>query len=114
MVHRGRLVAERYAPRVAPAAPLLGWSVTKTVTNALVGTLVREGRLALAAPAGVPAWQAPGDPRRAITLDHLLRMSSGLAWSEAYGLQGLLRPGTVRMLFGEGRHDMAAYAATMR
>jgi CubicO group peptidase (beta-lactamase class C family) len=58
------------------------YSMAKSFTSALVGILVRDGQLEVDAPAAVPAWSAEGDPRRAITLDDLLRMSSGLAWDE--------------------------------
>ncbi len=85
IVHAGRLVAERYAPGYGPATPMLSWSMAKSVTAALVGLAVAEGRLALGEPAPVPEWQASDDPRRAITLDQLLRMSSGLAFDETYG-----------------------------
>jgi CubicO group peptidase (beta-lactamase class C family) len=81
----GRLVAERYAPGYGPDTPMLSWSMAKSVLAALVGVMVADGRLALEEPAPVPEWQAPGDPRHAITLDQLLRMSSGLAFDETYG-----------------------------
>lgn len=101
----GRLVAERYAPGVDSEAPLLSWSMAKSVTMALVGALVADGRLDLHAPAPVPEWQAPGDPRGAITLDHLLRQSSGLAFDETYGATN----DASRMLFSE--RDTGAFAA---
>src|SRR5690606_701084 len=79
--HDGRLLIERYAEGFDAGTPLPGWSMAKSVTNALVGILVGRGELELDAPAPVPEWQQRGDdPRAAITLDHLLRMSSGLAW----------------------------------
>jgi CubicO group peptidase (beta-lactamase class C family) len=101
----GRLVAERYAPGVDPEAPLVSWSMAKSVTMALVGALVLDGRLALHAPAPVREWQVPGDPRRAITLDQLLRQSSGLAFDESYGAVNDVS----RMLFTE--RDTGAFAA---
>lgn len=83
---QGRLVAERYAPGIERDTPLPGWSMAKSVTNALVGLLVREGQLDVAAPAPIEAWHEQGDdPRAAITLDHLMRMSSGLEFAERYG-----------------------------
>lgn len=85
VAHRGRLVAERYAPGIEATTPLLSWSAAKSVTAALVGVAAREGRLDPMAPAPVPEWQSPGDPRGAITIDQLLRMSSGLAFDEHYG-----------------------------
>ena len=63
--------------------PLLGWSMAKTVTNALVGILVKDGRLSLERPVAIPEWQTDGDPRRPITLDQLMHMSSGLRFNES-------------------------------
>lgn len=84
VVKDGWVVAERYAPGIGPSTPLSGWSMTKSVTHALVGIAVADGMLALDRPVPVPEWSAPDDPRRSITLDQLLRMSSGLAFSESY------------------------------
>ena len=75
--HRGRLVAERYAPGIGPQTPLPGWSMAKSFTATLAGMLVHEGLLDLEATGLFPAWRAP-DPRAAITPDHLLRMVSGI------------------------------------
>ncbi len=83
IVHDGRIVAERYAPGVGIDTPQHGWSMTKSVTNALLGVLVRQGRIAMDAPAPVAAWAAPGDPRHAITPDNLLRMASGLEFGQS-------------------------------
>jgi CubicO group peptidase (beta-lactamase class C family) len=82
VVHDGRVVAERYAPGYGLDTPMLSWSVNKSVVNALVGILVRQGRLAVGAPAPVPAWRDPSDPRHAITIEQLMRMTSGLALDE--------------------------------
>lgn len=85
VVQGDRLIAERYAPGFDAHTPLLGWSMSKSVTSALVGVLVKEGKLDLHAPAPVAEWQEAGDARQAITLDRLLRMSSGLEFNEDYG-----------------------------
>jgi CubicO group peptidase (beta-lactamase class C family) len=74
----GQVLAEAYAPGYGVDAPVLGFSMSKSVTNALVGILVRQGRLALEQPAPIAAWNAPDDPRRAITIEQLLRQTSGL------------------------------------
>jgi CubicO group peptidase (beta-lactamase class C family) len=84
VLHDGRLVAERYAPGFGPETPLPGWSMAKSVLNALLGVAVQEGRLALGAPVPLAAWSGAGDPRGAITLRDLLQMQSGLAFSENY------------------------------
>ena len=83
VVHDGRIIAERYAPGYAVDTRILSWSAAKSVTSALIGVLVREGRLAVDQPAPVPAWRQPGDPRGAITIGNLLRMNDGLDFSEA-------------------------------
>jgi CubicO group peptidase (beta-lactamase class C family) len=104
----GRIVAERYAPGIGPDTPLLAYSVSKSVINALVGILVRQGKLDVYAPAPVAAWSSPGDPRHEITLDQLLRMTSGLNLQESdSGFDPVSR-----MLFIE--RDMAGYAEKAR
>ncbi|MGD8700845.1 MAG: serine hydrolase [Desulfosarcina sp.] len=105
IVYEGQLIAERYAPGFDPDMPMLGWSMSKGVTNALVGVLVGQGRLAVEEPAPVPEWRAHEDARNQITLDQLLRMSSGLAFDEIY------RPmaDVTKMLYRS--HDFAAFAA---
>ena len=106
VVYDGHIVAERYAAGFTKDTPLLGWSMTKSVTNALVGILVGQGKLSVDEPAPVPEWSSPGDPRGAITLDQMLRMSSGLEFGEVY--EDPLSDVCV-MLFGT--RDAAAYAA---
>lgn len=85
VLHRGELVAERYAAGYGPTTPMLSWSMAKSVLAAVVGVLVGDGRVQLDAAAPVPEWRNPGDPRGAITLDQLLRQSSGLSFDETYG-----------------------------
>ena len=74
VVEDGRIVAERYAPGYLENTRLISWSMAKTVTAAMIGMLVADGRLRLDQPAPVPAWQRPGDPRGEITLRQLLQM----------------------------------------
>jgi CubicO group peptidase (beta-lactamase class C family) len=83
IVHDGRVIAERYAPGYGVGTPLIGWSMTKSVTNALLGILVRQGKLSMDAPAPIAAWSNPQDPRHAITPDNLLRMNSGIAFGQS-------------------------------
>lgn len=109
VVHDGRIVAERYAAPFDAGTRQLGWSMTKTVINALTGILVKDGALRVEAPAPVADWQSPNDPRHAITLGHLLRMSSGLEFAEVYSVGA--DSDVVQMLFGEGSDDMGAFAA---
>jgi CubicO group peptidase (beta-lactamase class C family) len=106
VVYDGELIAEHYALGFHRDMPLLGWSMAKSLTNAIVGILVQKGKLKLSDPAPVPEWRHEGDPRRHITLDQLMRMSSGLRFGEAYEpLQDV-----TNMLYGSA--DYAAYAAS--
>lgn len=119
VVHRGRIVAERYQGAlehfdrpptpVTAETPLLSWSMAKSVLHAGVGLLVGAGRLDLDAPAPVPEWADPGDPRHAITLRQLLAMRDGLDFAEEY-VEGNVSD-TIEMLFGDGQSDMAHFAA---
>jgi CubicO group peptidase (beta-lactamase class C family) len=108
----GRVIAERYADGIGIDTPLLGFSATKSVMSALAGILVRKGALKLHEPVPIAAWQGPDDPRRAITLDHLLRHTAGLALGSSLqaSLASALEP-VNRMKFMES--DMAAYAESM-
>jgi len=103
VVSNGRIVGERYGEGFSADTPLLGWSMTKTVTAAIIGTLVRDGRLALDQDDLFELWST--DDRSAITIANLLAMSSGLAFNEDYGDV----TDVTRMLYLEP--DMAGFAA---
>lgn len=109
IVYDRQLIAERYAPGFTKNTPLIGWSMTKSVANALVGILVAQGKLSVQKPAPVPEWSKPNDPRGAITLDQLLRMSSGLRFVEEYEENPKSDVDTMLFL----KPDMAAFAASM-
>lgn len=109
----GRLVAERYAPGYNADTRLISWSMGKSVTATLLGLMIADGRLSLDEPAPVPEWQTPGDPRANITLRHLLYMSSGLDHSEfpdPGSAMEIFEADTPRMLFLDGRENVARYA----
>ncbi len=78
VVHRGRLITERYMPGITKDTQLESWSMGKSITSTLFALLVKDGTYTLEQRAPVPAWQSPGDPRGAIRTMDLLRMSSGL------------------------------------
>ena len=88
VLHDGKLIGERYAPGYGPQTPIWGHSLTKSITNALVGILVHQRKLQM-------------DQR----IDQLLRMDSGLPFDET---GGPLNPMS-RMFFLES--DMARFAA---
>ncbi|MXO75511.1 serine hydrolase [Altererythrobacter aerius] len=104
----GRIVAERYGEGYGPDTRFVSWSMAKTVTAAMIGLLVADGRLHLDEPPPIPRWRRPGDPRGEITLRHLLQMRSGLRHTESGDPP--YESSEVRMLFLDGRDDMAAFA----
>lgn len=85
VVRNGRIVGETYAPGFAPETPLLGWSMTKTITAALIGTLMQSGKITLddTLTGSYGGWAQ--DDRSGITIQDMLAMASGLQWNEGYG-----------------------------
>ena len=83
VLHQGKVVAERYREGMGPDTRLLSWSMAKSFTNALVGIMVKDGLVDINAPMEIPEWQEDG--RKAITLNNLMQMQSGLEWNEDYG-----------------------------
>ncbi len=115
ILHGGIVVAERYAPGYGPDTKLISWSMAKTVTATLVGMMIADGRLALDEPAPIAEWQIPGDERRKITIRHLLHMASGIDHTEGLDEEAdvaIYDGDTPRMLFLDGRDDVARYAET--
>ena len=107
VVYDGQIIGEKYATGLDRNSRLMGWSMTKSVTNALIGILVKEGKLELEARAPVSEWQ--NDDRREITLNHLLQASSGLSWSESY----FVPTSPFHNMFTRS-DDKAAYAASRK
>lgn len=83
VVKNGRVAGERYGEGFSEKTPLLGWSMTKTVNAAIVGTLIKDGKLAVDSKGLFEAWR--GDGRAAISIADLMAMSSGLQFNEDYG-----------------------------
>ena len=108
VLHEGEVVAERYGAGYGPDTRFIGWSMSKTVTGVLMGLLVADGRIALDDAPPIPRWQRVGDPRGAITVRHLLQMRSGLRHREK--AEPVYESAEVRMLFLDGRDDMAGWA----
>lgn len=102
VVRDGELVAERYAEGFTKDTRQLGWSMTKSVASLMTGRELFNGTVSLDDASLRPGWT---DGRKAITLDQLLRMTSGLEWDETYALGTTI----TRMLYLEP--DMPAYVA---
>jgi CubicO group peptidase (beta-lactamase class C family) len=106
ILFNGQLIAERYADGFTAKTRLSGWSMTKTVTGALIGILVKQGKLYIDAPAPVPEWRNISDPRHSITVTDLLQQRSGLDFEENYSKSS----DATRMLFQEA--DMGGFTAS--
>ncbi len=102
VLHKGIPVAEAYKPQFNKDTRFLSWSMAKSFTNALVGVLVKEGKMDISKPADIEEWKS--DDRSKITLNDLMQMQSGLKWNEDYGS----RSDVNIMLFCEG--DMSHFA----
>ena len=91
VVHNGRIIHERYAPGVDMTTRTRTWSTAKSIAVTLIGMLVDEGKMHLDEPLGLewlPRARSPKtDPRNAITLRHVLNMSSGLDTVDNGGLE---------------------------
>jgi CubicO group peptidase (beta-lactamase class C family) len=106
VVYKDQIVAEKFAGDLNRNNRFLSWSMAKSFTNALIGILVKEGKLDINNPVPRPEWA--GDERKNITLNNLMHMNSGLEWNEDYGN---LSDVTV-MLHKEG--DMGDFAAAKK
>jgi CubicO group peptidase (beta-lactamase class C family) len=108
VVKDGRLVVEEYNGW-DPEEFHPSWSMAKSITSAMVGILAGRGEIDVFEPASAPEWADPADPRHGITVDDLLRMSSGLEWTEDYVDP---RGDVLNILGGDGAADRAGYAAS--
>src|SRR6186997_496059 len=105
VIYDGNIVAEKYAPGFDKSTVMLGWSMSKSFTSAMIGILVKENKLSVDEPAPVAEWA--NTKKQKITLKHLLQQTTGIDFTEIY-----TRPSSVtKMLFSKG--DMAAYAESL-
>jgi CubicO group peptidase (beta-lactamase class C family) len=102
VLHKGIPVTEAYKPQFNHNTRFPGWSIAKSFTGALVGILVRQGRVDINQPVGLEEWK--NDKRSKITLNDLMQMQSGLKWNEDYGAKS----DVTLMLYRES--DMGRYA----
>lgn len=103
IVYKGKLISEKYAEGFNENSKQIGWSMTKSLTNAMVGVLVKKGKLSINGPAAILEWKQ--DERSEIKLDDLMRMSSGLNWNEKYS-----GPSSATNMLFNARH-MGVFAA---
>ena len=93
VLYKDHIIAEKYAKGFSKITPMLGWSMTKSITATMFGILQKEGKLNVNQSHLFKEWE--NDARSKITLNDLLHMNSGLAWNEDYTKLS----GVTRMLF---------------
>jgi CubicO group peptidase (beta-lactamase class C family) len=106
VVHDGHIIAETYGQGFTASTPLLGWSMTKSVSAVLIGMAINDGKLSLAQKDLFPQWA--GDARADISVADLMAMSGGLEWNEDQGT--VTDPGRMEFLVT----DAAAFARDRR
>ncbi|WP_459212495.1 serine hydrolase domain-containing protein [Aquimarina rhabdastrellae] len=83
VAYKNWLVAEEYQEGVQQDSRILGWSMTKSVGNAFFGIMEKDQKVNIKDVTRFSTWA--NDDRKTITVSDLLRMNSGLKWSENYG-----------------------------
>ena len=109
IVQGGRIVAERYGTGFDDRSKLISWSMAKSVTAALVGIAMGDGKMKLDDPLNEPMWEDT-DPRRNITIRQALHMADGLRWRED-GYDDPASNDAAKMLFGPGRENIVEYVS---
>jgi hypothetical protein len=105
VIYNGNIIAERYAPGFDKHTVMLGWSISKSLVAALVGILVKEGKIDVNSPAPVTEWFNTN--KSGITIKHLLQQTTGIDFTENYSM-----PSSVtKMLFSKG--NMAAFTSSL-
>ena len=108
VVYKDRIVAEKYRRDFNHSTRFLSWSMAKSFTNAMVGLMVKEGKVDINNPLNLREWTA--DNRKNITISNLLHMNSGLEFTEAYSKIKLTDATTMLLKYG----DMGHYAASKK
>jgi hypothetical protein len=104
IIYKDSIIYEAYDKNVTAQTPLLGWSMTKSITGSLIGQLITEGKLSIDQDHLFSEWE---DQRSKIKLSDLLHMRSGLDWDEEYGKVS----SATKMLFDT--EDMVKFGMTL-
>ncbi|MGZ3790283.1 MAG: serine hydrolase domain-containing protein [Bacteriovorax sp.] len=113
VIKDGQIVFEYYDSQYNANKPHALWSVSKTITGALLGTAVRDGRIGLNQSLHNFYPQENADENyRKIMIQNLLYLDTGYIWDESK--LDILENPVLGMLFGKGHMDMARYAVTKK
>ena len=84
VLHRGRVVAERYGEGIIATTPHILMSVSKSMLGLLAGILAEAGRLDVEAPVADYVPEVAETVYRGATVRHLLDMRVGILFDEDY------------------------------
>jgi len=82
VIYKDQIISEKYVDGFDKNTPILGWSMTKSLTSTMYGILEKQGKIDVRSVTKIPEWQ--NDERKNITYNNLLQMNSGLEWNEDY------------------------------
>lgn len=82
VVYKGQVIGEQYIDGFDEKSMILGWSMAKSITSAVIGVMAKEGKVDINQKNLFEEWE--NDSRKEITLANLLNMNSGLEWEEDY------------------------------
>ena len=83
VIHKDKIIAERYKKGFDKTSKFLGWSMTKSIMATVFGVLEYQNKVDVQQKAPIESWQ--NDERKNITIHNLLQMNCGLEWDEDYG-----------------------------
>ncbi|SIQ67247.1 serine hydrolase domain-containing protein [Maribacter ulvicola] len=83
VVHKDQIIGERYIQGFSKDTKILGWSMTKSILATLYGILEYKDKIDLEYKPFSNEIRMKNQKMN-ITLNHLLRMQSGLEWEENY------------------------------
>ncbi|KAF0114198.1 MAG: beta-lactamase [Hyphomonadaceae bacterium] len=110
IVKGGKIIVERYGVGFDAESKLLSWSMAKSITSAVFGAMLGDGKVTYETPIADPHWRETDD-RYKITYGQALRMTDGLNWRESDYSQPTTNDAAI-MLFGDGREDIVKYVTT--
>lgn len=82
VIYKDQIISEKYKEGFDKNSMFLGWSMTKSVTSAVMGVMEKQGVITLNDNHLFKEWF--DDDRKDIKLSNLLNMNSGLEWEEDY------------------------------
>ena len=112
VIKDGQIQYENYDSHYGPKTPHALWSVSKTITSALLGIATQEGRISLEQNLNefYPRPDA-SEQYQQIKIKNLFYLDSGLAWNESYD-GDVTKSSVINLLYGRGVKNMPEYVSS--